>query len=490
MLRRLFSWLMSAALLLGTAPACDRPQVLVPRGEPVQRSVGAMPRGQLPGAEQSGASLYNPQQLDAILAPVALYPDVLMTQVLMASAFPLQLIEASRWVQQDNNRNLRGEVLEQELNNRTWDPSVKSLVPFPAVLAQMTANLEWLQDLGTATLQQQADVMDSVQRLRQQAQAAGNLRTTDQSIVRTGDRYIYIEPARPELVYVPAYNPVEVYGNWAYPAYPPVYLPPPLGYGWGPIVGGVVVFGTGVVVTSALWDLGRPRWRDRHIHINNHRYTTINYNTINSNRSATNQTVFHNNVWQPQLAPSFQRGGLPYSSGPAGSFGGGRAIRGGNFRDDGPGGTTLRPGGSQFRPGSSIGSAGGFQGGGAGSSGFAPGQQLHSAPVGVGGGLPPGGRGVGAPQFHSAPVGGGSPPVGGSAVAPQFHSAPVGVGGGLPPGGRGGGTPQFHSMPSGGGGGGGGAPQFRSAPSGGGGSPPGGGGGGGGRQEQHRRPGQ
>ena len=151
---------------------------------------------------------YRTEQLDALLAPIALYPDALLAQVLMASTFPLQIVSAGRWIDASDNKSLSGDALAKALEPQTWDPSVKSLVPFPLVLALMNTNLEWTQQLGYAFAEQQEDVMNSVQRLRFHAQGAGNLKTTEQQIVRVERQAIIIEPAQPTIVYVPSYNPV------------------------------------------------------------------------------------------------------------------------------------------------------------------------------------------------------------------------------------------------------------------------------------------
>jgi hypothetical protein len=298
MLRRPVSWLTSAALLIASAP----PMPL--RAQPVPAP--------MPGQAQGQVQLYAAAQLDSILAPIALYPDVLLTQVLMASAFPLQVAEAGRWVQNPGNRQLTGEALAQALVPMDWDPSVKSLVPFPGVLAQLNGNVEWLNQLGYASANQQADVLDSVQRLRHQAQIAGNLRSSPQYIVRTETRYIYIEPVQPNVIYVPAYNPMVVYGAWGYPAYPPVYLVPPMGYGWDPIVGAGLFFGTAVIASALLWDLGRPRWQERNIFVN-----TSRYNTINMNRTPYRG----GEVWQPHQTATFNSGAFRSPPAPVGGGG-------------------------------------------------------------------------------------------------------------------------------------------------------------------------
>jgi Protein of unknown function (DUF3300) len=168
-------------------------------------------------AAETGTTEFNVEQLDAMLAPVALYPDELLTQVLMASTYPLQVVAASRWLEKGDNKNLKEDALAKALESESWDPSVKSLVPFPQVIATLNDNLEWTQQLGYAVATQQAAVLDSIQRLRRQAQKAGSLKTTEQQRVVVQEDNVVIQPADPETVYVPVYNPTEVYGEWLTP---------------------------------------------------------------------------------------------------------------------------------------------------------------------------------------------------------------------------------------------------------------------------------
>jgi hypothetical protein len=218
------------------------------------------------------------EQLDALLAPIALYPDQLLTQILMAATFPLQVVEAARWVADPANKALTGDALAAALAQQTWDPSVKSLVPFPQVLAMMNSKLDWLQQLGYAVSVQQSAVMDSVQRLRHQAQAAGQFQTTAQQVVSSVGPDIVIAPAQPDVVYVPVYDPSVVYGGWPYPLYPPVYLEPPPWYYGGPVLGIGLVFGVGIPVFGGLWGWARPNWRGRGFYLDVNRYNRINVN--------------------------------------------------------------------------------------------------------------------------------------------------------------------------------------------------------------------
>ena len=182
---------------------------------------------------------FKPEELDQMLAPIALYPDDLLSQILMAAGYPLEVVEAARWSKA--NPTLKGDAAVKAVNDKTWDVSVKSLVAFPDVLNQMNEHLDWTQKLGDAMISQQQDVADSIQRLRGKAAAAGNLQTTPQQKVTTegsGDNVQYIiAPADPQTVYVPSYNPSWAYGAWPYPAYPPVYYPfagaLARGFAWG-----------------------------------------------------------------------------------------------------------------------------------------------------------------------------------------------------------------------------------------------------------------
>lgn len=203
-------------------------------------------------------------ELDQMLAPIALYPDTLLAQILMASTYPLEVVQAHRWLQDTGNAALRGDQLEAALNDRDWDPSVKSLVPFPKILEMMDANLDWTERLGDAFLADQAGVMDSVQRLRQRADAAGKLRTTPQQVVETRERVITIETPNPEIVYVPVYDPGVVYGTWPYPAYLPYYFP---GYFNAVVLGGFGYGWFGAPIFPPFWGWGRWDWHHHRIHI-------------------------------------------------------------------------------------------------------------------------------------------------------------------------------------------------------------------------------
>src|ERR1700678_605114 len=212
------------------------------------------PQGVPPGqtdqssGQQSTAPAYTtqtPAQLQQLVAPIALYPDSLVAQVLAASTFPAQIVEADRWLQ--NNSTLKGDALAQAVDQMSWDPSVKALTAFPTVLGNMDKNLSWTSSLGDAYYNQQQDVMDAVQFMRQKAQSAGNLKSTDQQTVQSQGSDIVIQPANPQVVYVPAYNPWLVYGYpvspWPYwYNYPGIWWGGPSLY-WGGIGFGIGFYG-------------------------------------------------------------------------------------------------------------------------------------------------------------------------------------------------------------------------------------------------------
>jgi hypothetical protein len=233
-----------------------------------------------PSSAPTAASTQNQQllstaQLDQLLAPVALYPDALLADVVMASTYPLEVVQADRWAK--DNKGLKGDALGKALDAQGWDKSVKSLVVTPDVLGMMSTKLDWTQKLGDAVLAQQTDVMDAVQRLRAKAQANNKLQTTKQQKVsvssvpaanNTTKQVIAIEPAEPNTVYVPYYDPGVVYGAWAYPAYPPYYFGYP---GWipGSALAAGIAWGAGIAFGA--WAInnwgGGFNWGNNNINI-------------------------------------------------------------------------------------------------------------------------------------------------------------------------------------------------------------------------------
>jgi hypothetical protein len=222
------------------------------------------------GAQLAGGPAYNQDELDQLLAPIALYPDQLLTQILIAATYPLEVVEVARFVQQ--NADLQGDALDQALAAKNWDPSVQSLAAYPQVLVMMNDNLEWTQRLGDAFLADQAHVMDTVQSLREKAQGAGNLQSTSQlSVMAQGDD-IVIDTPQPDAVYVPIYNPLLVYGPWWAPAYPPwFWCPPPIyGYPFCPVDTVGIVFGTPWPIWYHHWGWAHPHWHGHQIMIDAH----------------------------------------------------------------------------------------------------------------------------------------------------------------------------------------------------------------------------
>jgi hypothetical protein len=277
---------------------------------------GIMAQSPAPG----GQTIFRQEELDQMLAPIALYPDELLVQVLMAATYPLEVVQASRWVQA--NPNLRGDQMAAALEQQDWDPSVKSLANFPSVLQMMNDRLEWTQKLGDAFLDQRNQVMDTVQMLRKKAQAQGSLSTTNEQrvIEDPQTQTIIIEPAVPQVVYVPAYNPMIVYGPWWWPAYPPYYY-----YPRGAVIaGGVIGFGVAVgVAWGYAW--GGFNWHHHDVVINTTRNVYVN-NRIDRTRYVSHVTTGGGGqgMWQhdpvhrggvayrsPAVAQQFGRGPLP-----------------------------------------------------------------------------------------------------------------------------------------------------------------------------------
>ncbi len=256
-----------------------------------------------PGAPPPTAPL--PQDLlDSLLAPIALYPDQLLTQVLMASTYPLEVVQAARFVK--DNPNLKGPALDDALKDKNWDASVLSLTAFPQVLDMMNDKLEWTQRLGDAFLNDEAGVMRTVQSLRWKAQQAGNLQSTEQQQVVVQEKTIIIQPAQPQYVYVPVYNPTVIYGPWWAPAYTPWFWYPPPIWGYPPYRVGVVsvgfYWGPRYAVTVNNWGWCQPNWHGGSVNIN----ITKNNVWVNRPQYAHYQT---NGSWNHNVA---HRQGVAY----------------------------------------------------------------------------------------------------------------------------------------------------------------------------------
>jgi len=260
------------------------------------------------------------ERLDALVAPIAVYPDPLLAQTLAASTYPLEVIQLQQWMA--NNKHLKDEALVDAVEKQPWDPSVQAMAAFPDVVKLLGDNVAWTMDLGNAFLAQQADVLDAVQRMRAKAQGKGNLQTNPQQTVETqtvegGEQVIVIEPADPETVYVPSYNPTLVYGDAAY-AYP-MYYPPPGYYA----TRAALLFGAGVILGAA-WGGGwgyNCGWGHGKININNNNKYVKNSNR-NTNISSGNRPSQQADSGKWQHNPQ-HRGGAPYGDkGTANKYGG------------------------------------------------------------------------------------------------------------------------------------------------------------------------
>jgi hypothetical protein len=286
---------------------------------PEAGAAGAAPA---PEPTAPAEAVFKPEELDQMLAPLALFPDSLLAQVLMAATYPGDVADAVAWSKAHPDSS--GDAAVRQVANEPWDPSVQSLVAFPAALVMLGQDPAWVQRVGDAFLAQPNAVMDSVQRLRRQAQAAGHLESNAQQRVTVqpavpapapapapaptnstvvvqqpaATQTIIIEPAQPQTVYVPSYNPSVVYGTWAYPSYPPAYYPPPPGYYLGTALAAGLAFGAGVAIVDSLW--GDCDWGRGDIDIDVNRYNNINTNRqINANQ----------NNWKHN---SINRDGVPY----------------------------------------------------------------------------------------------------------------------------------------------------------------------------------
>ncbi len=426
--------------------------------------VAAVAQGQTPPAPPPAPAatpaaadqqLLKAEELDALVAPIALYPDNLLAQVLMASTYPLEVVQADRWA--TANKTLKGDQLKAAVDKLTWDDSIKSLLATPDVLSMMSSKLDWTQKLGDAVLAQQPDVMDAVQRLRTKADANKKLTSSKQQKVtkkqEQGKQVIAIEPTDPETLYVPYYDPAVVYGGWPYPAYPPYYFGYP-GYIAGGVIATGLAFGAGYALgrwaSGGYWG-GNVNWGNNNININ--RNTNINAGGGN---------------WQHN--PQHRQGVKYPNQNVQNKFGNNNARNGAQARNDfrgRDGNQVLNPGGGAGnRPGGGSGAAnrpGGGSGagnrpGGGGGAGNRPGG-------GSGAGNRPGGGGN-RPSAGQRPAGGGNR--GGNALgnmssgraanaaSSRGRASMGGGGGGARMGGGGGGGARMGGGGGGRGGGGGG----------------------------------
>src|SRR5271156_407224 len=285
--RQLLASLLTVGLLFATLP----PNVMAAQDQSAQDQ----PQNTQPGqTAQPAYTTQTPDQLDQLVAPIALYPDSLVAQILAASTFPAEIVEADRWGQE--HPDLKGDDLAKAVDQQTWDPSVKALSAFPTVLANMDKNLSWASSLGDAYYNQQSDVMDAVQRMRQKAQQAGNLKDTSQQTVQTQGSNIVIQPADPDVVYVPAYDPWAIYGYPISP-WPFWYNYPGIWYG-GPYLSFGLGFGIGFYGGFG-WGWGNWGfdWHNHYAIYNNNRYYSRSntfYNRNNYYRGGGERGVANN----------------------------------------------------------------------------------------------------------------------------------------------------------------------------------------------------
>jgi hypothetical protein len=346
LMKQVLSIMLSGSLLLASAPAGFADQT----SQSTNQSISDVKQ--------------TPEQLQQLVAPIALYPDELVAEVLAAATYPTQVVESDRWLQ--DNKNLQGKQLADEVNKQPWDSSVKALTEFPSVLANMDKNLSWTSSVGDAYMNQQKDVMDAVQVMRQHADAAGNLDNNSQQKVEKKGKTIIIEPANPEVVYVPAYDPWLVYGAplamWpGWYGYPGLYVAGPgiafgVGFGLG-LFGG---FGWG-------WHHWGFDWGHRAIIFNHNTYISHSRAFTNRNNVSRGRSSLAGHRSTRGTMPAGAHGFAGARSASGHSQAGMRSLASSGFNHGG----VIR---SHFSGHSSSGgfhggSAGGFHGGGSRGSG-------------------------------------------------------------------------------------------------------------------------
>jgi hypothetical protein len=370
------------------AQSVPMPPDAAPSSPPVADDGQPVPQGQPLSA----------QQLDQLVAPIALYPDALLAQVLAAATYPTQVVEADRWRQAQGSAP--AEQIAAGAENQNWDPSVKALTAFPTVLAQLDKNIQWTTDLGNAYYNQPQDVMDAVQAMRQKAQTAGQLRSTPQQVVTTDSGAITIAPANPTVVYVPVYDPWAVYGA-PFPPYPGFYYYPPPGIFWG---GLAIGFGLGIGIgVFAHWGWGwghwgcgwGPRWGGRAVIFNRAAFVTRSTTVVNRgfNRPGGPPRNFGARGAYARPAGGFNRAGVNRAAGvnrPGG------AVNRSSASVPRPGGAVNHSSASVPRPGGAVNHSS--------ASVSRPGGAVnHSAsPARSAGSRPSGGSGASAPRTSTS----------------------------------------------------------------------------------------
>ena len=264
--------------------------------------------------EQEQAPKIPNDQLDSLVAPIALYQDPLLAQVLAASTYPLEIVQLQQFLAK--HKDLKDKALTDAVMKENWDPSVQSMAALPDVVKRLADDIGWTTDLGNAVLAQQSDVMDAVQRMRAKAQEKGNLKSNEQMKVETkvveSKSVIVIEQTKPDVVYVPSYDPVVVYGAPPYP-YPPIYYPPPGYYA----AGMAISFGVGMAIGAAWggggWCCNSGWGGNNNININNNNNFVNNSNrqNISNTGNRTGNRTGSGNSWQHNAQ---HRGGTPYSN--------------------------------------------------------------------------------------------------------------------------------------------------------------------------------
>jgi hypothetical protein len=266
--------------------------------------VGGLLAAQQPPEVPPPSQALTPDQLDDLVAPIALYPDPLLSQILVASTYPLELVEASQWLQR--NPGITGPALTQAAQQQNWDPSIQALVLFPDLVKRLNQDVRWTTNLGNAFLSQQGDVMDAVQRMRLKAQQAGKLSSTSQQTVTTtndsGQTVVQIQPANPQVIYLPEYDPAYIWGPPLYYPYASWYYPGAyFGFGIGIPIG--AYFGGGWGGWGG-WGW-YPSWRGHNIIVNNNFIHRYNFNSSHSTSLTGRSDWSHD---------ASHRQGVPYSN--------------------------------------------------------------------------------------------------------------------------------------------------------------------------------
>jgi hypothetical protein len=337
-----------------------------------------------PGTAAASTVAIPPERLDSLVAPIALYPDPLLAQTLIASTYPLEIVQLKQWL--EKNKGLKDKALVDAVAKQSWDPAIQSMAAVPEVVKRLADDIQWTTELGNAFLGQQTDVMDAVQRMRQKAQGTGALKSNEQQKVETKvietQTVIIVEYANPEVVYVPTYSPVIVYGPAFYP-YPPIYYPPP-----PPPGAAFVSFGVGVMVGAAVWggSCCNTHWGHPPPPPGGypHGYGGSTSVTVNKTNTFVNQSQARGTVSASSSGSSSwqhnpeHRGGTPYPGGkpPGGTAAAGTSARAPSASQQpagrppgsggGGGGTGSYSGGSKSYSG---GNGSGFSGGSSGYSG-------------------------------------------------------------------------------------------------------------------------